>query len=153
MREMDLSQVASAVVVLLPFEMEYLMAENGVRAAAFRRWPIEIEPGVIADVGMFDLGRVCPFLDADLRCGAYDKRPIDCWTYPLLPSLNGSGYLHWEYGLQCPSVSTFNPVFVREVKKVWHHLWRALPRQWWDLYRAADDWTGWPPVEEKDTGE
>ncbi|MBN1178299.1 MAG: hypothetical protein JXD18_03750 [Anaerolineae bacterium] len=145
---MEPGSIASPVVVFLPFEMENIIEVSGISESAFRRWPVHMTPDLAIDVGMFDLGKPCPFLQPDFRCAMYMRRPVDCWTFPLLPTLDDAGRLAWEYGENCPSLSTLNPDFVRSVKDVWADVWRVLPRSWWDLYRAADDWTGWPLPEE-----
>jgi Fe-S-cluster containining protein len=152
MRDMTLDRIASAVVVLLPFEMEYLIERTGVSVDAFRRWPVEMAPGTVIKVSMFDLGKPCLFLQPDFRCGIYEKRPVDCQTFPLLPVLDPSDRLFWGYGEQCPSLVLLNPAFEKQIKRIWADLCRVLPKGWWDLYHAADDWTGWPSPEESDDG-
>src|SRR5512144_694591 len=42
MRAMEPGEVPSTVVVLLPFEMEYLIATLGVSPAIFRLWPLDL---------------------------------------------------------------------------------------------------------------
>lgn len=136
--------IASPAVVLLPFEMEYLIGKNRLRPEVFRRWPVEIKPGVTIQVGMFDLGRPCPFLKPELSCGIYRDRPVDCQTFPLLPYLDGAGQLAWTYALQCPSLALLNPALDHAVRDLWAELYTVLPRAWWDLYALADHWLGWP---------
>jgi Fe-S-cluster containining protein len=150
MRDMTLDRIASAVVVLLPFEMEYLIERTSVSVDTFRRWPVEMAPGIVIRVSMFDLGKPCPFLQPDFRCGIYEKKPVDCQTFPLLPVLDPSGQLVWDYAEQCPSLALLNPAFEEQVKKIWANLYKVLPKGWWDLYHMADEWTGWPPTDESD---
>ncbi len=148
MRGMALDAIASPIVVFLPFEMEYMIERHGVAEDAFRRWPVEMEPGVVIDVGMFDLGKPCPFLKPDCACGIYSDRPVDCQTFPLLPLLDAAGQMVWSYGQECPCRPAFHPAYDDQVRAMWADLNQALPRAWWDLYRAADDWLGWPPEDE-----
>ena len=68
---MPAEQVASPVVVLLPFEMEYLIAKTGVAPEVFRRWPIDITPTLRIDIGILDLGKPCPFLRDDKLSGSF----------------------------------------------------------------------------------
>jgi hypothetical protein len=152
MRSMSWEQVASHVVVLLPFEMEYLIEKVGASLDSFRLWPVKMAPGVVIDVGMFDLGRLCPFLQPNSLCGIYGDRPVDCQTFPLLPVLNQSGQLDWTYGQNCPSLPTLSPLSDQAVWAVWVELYAVLPKSWWALYDAADDWRGWPPQEEDGDG-
>jgi len=149
MREMGAEEIASPVVILLPFEMEYLMAKTGLASDAFRLWPVEMAPGTTIEVGMFDLGKPCPYLRPTLRCGIYADRPVDCQTFPLLPMLDEGGQLVWSHAEHCPSLDSFNPEYADPVRRAWADLGRALPRGWWELYRAADDWLGWPPEAEE----
>ncbi len=147
MRKMDPEQIASPVVVLLPFEMEFLAERTRISNGAFRRWPVEVAPGVTIEIGMMDLGKPCPFLQADFRCAIYNSKPVDCQTFPILPYLDPSGRLVWEIEAGCPSSETLNPMFVEQIQGIWTGLNAHLPAAWWELYDWADDWTGWPPEE------
>jgi len=147
MRSMPAAEIASPVVVLLPFEMEYLIEKTGASKTLFRRWPLAFAPEVTIDIGMLDLGRPCPFLTDTLQCSIHEHNPLDCRTYPLLPSSNGSDVLKWELGENCPSLMHLNPKFARAIKNIWQELMPSLPQAWWDLYAFADHWTGWPPPE------
>ena len=141
--------IETPVAVLLPFEMEYLIHKTGVSKQAFRRWPLALTPEVTIEIGMFDLGKLCPFLSEERLCTIHTHNPLDCRTYPLLPVLNYHGELEWELGENCPSLSLLNPKFSTAVKQIWEDLLPALPKAWWDIYAFADHWTGWPePTEE-----
>ena len=148
MRTMPAHEIASPIVVLLPFEMEYLIEKTGVSKELFRRWPMALSPDVTIEVGMLDLGKPCPFLKDNLQCSIHEHNPLDCRTFPLLPVLDYRGSLEWELGENCPSLNFINPKFVEAVKDVWHDLMPHLPRAWWDLYAFADHWTGWPQAAE-----
>lgn len=148
MRTMQFNEIASPIVVLLPFEMEYLIEKTGVLRDLFRLWPLALTSEITIDVGMLDLGKPCPFLMENLQCSIHEHNPLDCRTFPLLPSMTEQGHLNWDMGENCPSLKFINPRFVEAVKGVWEDLLPHLPRAWWDLYAFADHWTGWPqPVE------
>ncbi len=148
MRAMDPQDIGSPIVVLLPFEMEYIIKKTGAKRESFRVWPIDLAPDLNLEIGCLDLGKPCPFLQSDFRCGIHQNLPLDCRTFPLLPSLDPAGDLAWELGENCPSLSYLNPQFSDYMKKIWTELATALPRAWWDLYAFADHWTGYPkPVE------
>jgi Fe-S-cluster containining protein len=149
MRQMPSRDIASPIVVLLPFEMEYLIEKSGGSRTLFRRWPIDLTPELRIEIGMFDLGKPCPFIENN-KCGIHSHNPLDCRTFPLLPSLNLSNELEWSLGVNCPSLTSLNPAFSEQIKNIWRDLAPALPRFWWDLYAFADHWTGWPQPGEPD---
>lgn len=153
MRKMQPNQLASPVVVLLPFEMEYTIEKTGVSRDVFRRWPLDLTPEVTIEIGMLDLGKPCPFLGEKLQCTIHEHNPLDCRTFPLLPFQDLRGDLAWELGQNCPSLSLLNPNFVTVVKRVWTELYPLIPQGWWDIYAFADHWTGWPPPEETSLGD
>jgi hypothetical protein len=144
MRAMRPEQRPCSVLVFLPFEMEYVIEKTGISRNSFRRWPVTMANGLLIDVGMFDLGKPCPFLASGLRCGIYEDRPVDCYSFPLLPILGPHGRLTWKYEQRCPSLPTLNPAFEDPAQRIWAELFEALPRGWWALYHEAGHWTGWP---------
>ncbi len=144
MRDMPLEEVASLVVLFLPFEMEYIIEKTGISADAFRRWPIRMVDGSLLEVGMFDLGKPCPFLGSNRRCSIYLERPLDCQSFPLLPVLDPNGQLVWKDGQACPSLALFDPAAREELQHIWIELKKALPGEWWVLYHEAGHWMGWP---------
>lgn len=151
MRAMEPGEIPSTVVMLLPFEMEYLIATLGISADIFRRWPLDLAPGITIAIGMLDLGKPCPFLSDALHCKIHFHKPLDCRTFPLLPFRDLRGNLDWQLGENCPSVDSLTPNFAEVVKGIWQDLYLSIPRSWWDLYAFADHWTGWPdPVEGRD---
>jgi Fe-S-cluster containining protein len=143
MRGMTSEKIASPVVVLLPFEMEYLLEKTGASPSVFRRWPIDVTPDVSIEIGILDLGKPCPFLRNNWMCGIHEHNPLDCRTFPLLPAQNVNGKLEWSLGENCPSLHLLNPRFSGHIKRVWRDLYPVLPQSWWDLYTFADHWTGW----------
>ena len=144
MRPMSPDKIASPVVVLLPFEMEYIIEKTGVGRDVFRIWPIDLTPSLRLEIGTLDLGKPCPFLQDNRMCGIHAHNPLDCRTFPLLPSLNPAGNLEWSLGENCPSLAFLNPIFSEWMKKNWQELEPFIPRAWWDLYAFADHWTGYP---------
>ncbi len=143
MRQMQPGEIASPVVVLLPFEMEYIVERTGVSTGLFRRWSIPLDSETSMEIGMLDLGKPCPFLKANRQCGIHYHNPLDCRTFPMLPGLNHRDELEWHLGENCPSLAHLNPLFKEYVQRCWESLLPALPRAWWDLYAFADHWTGW----------
>lgn len=144
MRSMKDGEIASPVVVLLPFEMEFLIEKTGASPDLFRHWPLELTPELTIDVGVLDLGKPCPFLKENMQCGIHEHNPLDCRTFPLLPSLDLDGALTWDLAGDCPSLSFLNPDFADSVRDIWADLAPHLPQAWWDLYAFADQWMGWP---------
>jgi len=153
MRGMQSEELASPVVVLLPFEMEYLIEKTGVSRHVFRRWPLDLTPEITIEIGMLDLGKPCPFLSEKLQCTIHEHNPLDCRTFPLLPFQNLHRALDWELGANCPSVEYLNSTFVTVVKRVWADLYPLIPQGWWDIYAFADHWTGWSQPEEANRGD
>lgn len=150
MRPMSPDKIASPVVVLLPFEMEYIIEKTGVARDVFRIWPIDLTPSLRLEIGTLDLGKPCPFLQDNRMCGIHAHNPLDCRTFPLLPSLNPAGNLEWSLGENCPSLAFLSPIFSEWMKKNWQDLEPFIPRAWWDLYAFADHWTGYPEPKHAD---
>lgn len=144
MRTMPFEQIASPIVVLLPFEMEFLIKKTGVSPVLFRRWPIDLTSTLSIEIGILDLGKPCPFLREDKLCGIHEHNPLDCRTFPLLPSKNYRGALEWTVGENCPSLRLLSPQFSDHMRRIWSDLDPYLPQSWWDLYAFVDHWTGWP---------
>lgn len=147
MLQMPLGEIASPIVVLLPFEMEYLVERLGASRASFRIWPLDLTSELRIEIGMFDLGKPCPFIENDRICTIHTHKPLDCRTFPLLPSLNSSHELEWLLCESCPSLDFLNPAFSEQIKHIWQDVAPALPRAWWDFYAFADHWTGCPQPE------
>jgi len=145
MRQMQTSEIASPVVVLLPFELEYLVEKIGVSRSLFRRWPLDLTPDVTIEIGMLDLSKPCPFLNEHLQCNIHENNPLDCRTFPLLPFQNLSSNLDWQLSENCPALTLLSPKFTEAVKHVWQDIYPFIPQGWWDLYAFADHWTGWTP--------
>lgn len=148
MRTMQTDKIASPVVVLLPFEMEYIIEKTGVGRDVFRIWPIDLTPNLRLGIGTLDLGKPCPFLQDNRLCGIHAHNPLDCRTFPMLPSLNPAGDMEWSLGENCPSIAFLSPAFSDQMKHTWKDLEPHIPRAWWDLYAFADHWTGYPQPSE-----
>jgi Fe-S-cluster containining protein len=139
-------EIASPVVVLLPFELEYLIEKTGVSRSNFRMWPTAMTPELTIEIGMLDLGKPCPFLSEKLQCLIHAHNPLDCRTFPLLPYQDANGNLEWLLGENCPSLSLLSPRFQNAVQRVWQDIYPYIPKEWWELYAFADNWTGWPEI-------
>ncbi len=139
MREMSPEQFASGTMVLLPFELEYLLEKTDVAVTVddFNTWPLEISPGLIIQVGRVDLQKPCPFLQPNFYCRVYEHRPLDCWSFPLIPiidPINGQPTL--QYGPNCPSLSTLNPAFEAQLRSIWAEVFHVLPLKWVVQYQS-----------------
>ena len=125
----------SHVAIMLPFEMEYIMEHTGVDRACFTETLVEIAPGVLHPIGSFDLGRPCPFLNNRFQCNAYEHRPLDCRSFPLIPVFQEEKALSFRYGEGCPSLHTFLPEYQEQMKQVWYNVLPALSRDYRIVYR------------------
>ncbi len=92
-----------------------------------------------------------PSSQNDLQCSIYQFYPLDCRTYPLLPSMNYRRELEWELsGTLSIRWRYLIRKFAGTVRKFWQELVPVLPQAWWDLYDFADHWKGWPePMENR----
>jgi len=124
----------SPVAIMLPFEMEYIIAQTGVDPARFRRTLAEIAPGVVVEIGSFDIEKPCPFLTGDFRCRGYDFRPLDCRSFPLTPVFGANGELTFRLGTGCPSLGTFSQAYQARLKTVWRELRPHLSADYRALY-------------------
>jgi Fe-S-cluster containining protein len=123
----------SHVAILLPFEMEYIVARSGVDAARFRRTLVKVAPGCIIEIGSFDIEMPCPFLTGDFRCWGYEFRPLDCRSFPLVPVFAAGG-LAFRLEAACPSLETFAPAYRACLEAVWRKLSPHLSAGYRALY-------------------
>jgi len=112
----------SHVAIMLPFEMEYILAQTDVDPGRRRRAPVEIAPGLVHAIGFATVETPCPFLTADFRCSAYPIRPLDCRSFPLTPVFGLDGALDFRLTATCPSLDTFSPTYQERLKTVWRDL-------------------------------
>lgn len=124
----------SHVAIMLPFEMEYIIAQTGVAPARFRRTPAEIAPGIVVEIGSFDIEKPCPFLTGDFRCWGYACRPLDCRSFPLTPVFGANGKLTFRLGTGCPALGTFSLDYQARLKAVWRELLPHLSADYRALY-------------------
>jgi Fe-S-cluster containining protein len=122
------------VAILLPFELEYILARTDLDATGIRRASFELEPGVSMDIGYILSPTPCPFLTADFRCGVHEVRPLDCRSFPLIPVFDPDGPLGFREDASCPSLETFAPAFVAHMRRVWEDLLPHLPMSYRLLY-------------------
>lgn len=124
----------SHVMIMLPFEMEYILARTGVDPARLQRIPVEIAPGLIHDIGFANIETPCPFLTPDYRCRAYTFRPLDCRSFPLTPVFGPDGALDFRLAETCPSLDTFLPAYRERLKAIWRALLPYLSMGYRTLY-------------------
>ncbi|MBC8445566.1 MAG: YkgJ family cysteine cluster protein [Chloroflexi bacterium] len=124
----------SHVAIMLPFEMEYIVARTGVHPARFRRTPAKIAPGVVVEIGSFDIEMPCPFLTDDFQCWGYAFRPMDCRSFPLVPVFGDGGELTFRLGTGCPSLDTFSPAYQARLKAAWRNLLPHLSADYRAVY-------------------
>ena len=124
----------SHVAIMLPFEMEYIIARTGVDPARFRRTPAEIAPGVVVDIGSFDIEMPCPFLTDDFQCRGHAFRPLDCRSFPLVPVFGAGGELTFRLETGCPSLDTFSPAYQARLKAAWQDLLPHLSADYRTVY-------------------
>ncbi|WP_245522229.1 hypothetical protein [Thermocrinis albus] len=113
-------------VVLLPYELDVL-SSLGVRG-----FP-EIE------VCGMKIGYVPPHTDCPFNvggwCGIHGRHPIDCRSFPLVPSINEAGDLVISIAVGCPAVPTWE--FVKLWVEVWKKLWEVVPESWFRFYSGV----------------
>lgn len=73
----------------------------------------------------------CPF-NMDGFCGIHGKHPIDCRSFPIVPSINERGDLIISISLKCPTIPPWD--FVKTWVENWKKLWELLPREWFRFY-------------------
>lgn len=121
-KEPECSKLNEAVV-LLPGENRIIEELNG---AAFP----EVNLNGIS-VGFLLPEQDCPF-NKDGWCGIHGKHPIDCRSYPIVPSINERGDLIISISVKCPATPSWN--FIRTWVEVWRKLWEVVPEEWFKFY-------------------
>jgi Fe-S-cluster containining protein len=124
----------SHVVIMLPFEMEYIIAQTGVEPARFRQTAAELAPRVVVGIGSFDIERPCPFLTRDFQCWSRTFRPMDCRSFPLIPLFGAGGELTFRLEARCPSLDTFSPAYQMRLKAAWQELLPHLSADYRAVY-------------------
>lgn len=117
-------EVGPEQVTLLPHEAEFIQA----RLRAEER---EEEIATIEGIAGCAL---CPFFQHQ-RCSIHPHRPIDCRTYPLVPTVK-SGAVRFQVSGVCPRWDYSNAPFVDLMAKVWRQLIPHLSADWWRGYAA-----------------
>lgn len=110
-------------VVLLPGENALIRELNG------SSFPEVSFNGM--SVGFLAPEQDCPF-NREGWCGIHGKHPIDCRSYPIVPSLNERGDLIISISVKCPATPSWN--FVKTWVEVWRELWEVLPEEWFRFY-------------------
>jgi Fe-S-cluster containining protein len=136
-------------VFFLPFEIEFVSERTGldlVGTGAF--WVVDI-PDVGDDgrmgsvpIGLKDSHRRCPFFTQDCQCAIHDHRPVDCRSFPLIPSFYRDGSVGSVLRGYCPLVSGTDRLkapglpdgFVELYRELWEFLSPNVPVSWKYLY-------------------
>ncbi len=118
-------EVGPEQVTLLPFEDEFIQARL---AAEGRQVPLE---QVQAIAGC----EQCPFF-VSRRCSIHPHRPIDCRTYPLVPSFAEAGEVTFTVSGVCPLRAGVDRPFIRLMTAVWEKLQPYLSSDWKASYAA-----------------
>jgi Fe-S-cluster containining protein len=87
-------------------------------------------------VNGFNIGFLAPDQDCPFNkngfCGIHGKHPIDCRSFPIIPSINERGDLIISISLMCPTVPPWD--FVKTWVENWKRLWELLPEEWFRFY-------------------
>ena len=122
MAKREPSYTVSGVAIMLPFELERIVANTGVQRKRFRRIPVEVLSGATIEIGIMDVAHPCPFLSVDHDCTCYAFRPIDCRSFPLIPVFGAEGEVGFRLCVNCPSVDTFSEAYQSRVAAEWRAL-------------------------------
>ncbi len=132
------------VAIMLPFEMEYILAKTDMNPEQLLQAEIEFTTDTKINIGFMTSEKPCPFLTAHNQCGIHEFRPLDCRSFPLIPVFNleennskeadSGGLLSFRIDNECPSSETLSPAYERELKTVWEKLLPHLPMTYQLLY-------------------
>ncbi|MEN3028112.1 MAG: hypothetical protein ABDH29_02580 [Aquificaceae bacterium] len=110
-------------VVLLPGENQLIRRLNG---------------GFFPEISVngFSIGFLTPEEDCPFNregwCGIHGKHPIDCRSYPIVPSINERGDLIVSISLRCPITPSWE--FTKRWVENWRRIWRLAPIEWFRFY-------------------
>lgn len=118
-------EVGPEQVTLLPFEDEFIQS----RLVAEGRAVSLVEVQAIAGC------EHCPFF-VSRRCSIHPHRPIDCRTYPLVPTFGAKQEFEFTVSGVCPLRAGVDRPFIELMRDVWNKLLPLLPPQWMQGYAA-----------------
>lgn len=118
-------EVGPEQVTLLPFEDEFIQS----RLAAEGRSVSLAEVQAIAGC------EHCPFF-VSRRCSIHPHRPIDCRTYPLVPTFAAEQEFEFTVSGVCPLRAGVDRPFIQLMMDVWKKLLPLLSAQWKGGYAA-----------------
>ena len=124
------------VAILLPFELEYIVAKTDIDPAVLQQSSIAFSAGKTLNIGSMTSAKPCPFLDDENQCGIYAIRPLDCRSFPLIPVFSEQGTLSFRKDGDCPSTLTFASDYESAFKDLWQDLLPHLPMTYRLLYNA-----------------
>jgi Fe-S-cluster containining protein len=118
-------EVGPEQVTLLPFEDEFIQTRL---AAEGRRVTLDDVRGIAGC-------ELCPFF-VSRRCSIHPHRPIDCRTYPLVPSFAAEREVAFTVSGVCPRRAGVDRPFIHLMTAVWEKLLPHLPAAWKVHYAA-----------------
>ncbi len=113
-------------VVLLPHENTLIRRLNG------RGFP-EINVNGFS-IGFLTPEEDCPF-NREGWCGIHGRHPIDCRSYPIVPSVNERGDLIISISIKCPVIPPWS--FTKAWVENWYKIWKLAPLEWFRFYSTV----------------
>lgn len=124
----------AAYILLYPDEAEFL-ADDGLSFDDEVQLYEHVEGSLLTLVEYVD---ECPYLTDELRCGAYEKRPIDCRTFPLNLSPDDDGAADSVLAERCPKVDDVSNGHWTAVQGAADLIWPHLSPAWKRGLKALD---------------
>lgn len=134
MAERESAYTVSRVAIMLPFELERIVAHTGIERKRFRQVPVEVAFGTTIDIGIMDVEHPCPFLSVNYDCTCYAFRPVDCRSFPLIPTFGAGGEVGFRLDTNCPSAHTFSEAYQSRAKAGWRALAPYLSAEYRRIY-------------------
>ncbi|QID33361.1 hypothetical protein [Pampinifervens florentissimum] len=113
-------------VILLPGENRLLTLLNG------KAFPEMNVNGF--SIGFLAPEEDCPF-NVDGWCGIHGRHPIDCRSFPIVPSVNERGDLIVSIALNCPVIPPWG--FTKRWVENWRRIWGKAPLEWFKFYSSV----------------
>jgi hypothetical protein len=81
----------------------------------------------------YDAPKVCPdCFKADVGCTIYEKRPIDCMSYPYFPCIKDGLFVGLWVCLRCSGVPYLTFEGFKSTKELWERAFGVFPKLWKD---------------------
>ncbi len=100
---------------------------------------LNLKPFPELNVNGFNIGFLapeedCPF-NMDGWCGIHGKHPIDCRSFPIVPSVNERGDLIVSISIKCPAIPPWD--FTKRWVENWYRIWKKAPLEWFRFYSSV----------------